>query len=71
MNLLCNISVVFIGLDVICVGRKDLFELIQSEILDSALAYSCMMEAQLFIFEELYEWPHPVLVVFGGGFLAL
>jgi len=67
----CHISVVFVGLDVICVGRKNLFELIQSEILDSAFANSCMMEAQLFIFEELYEWPHSVLVVLGGGFLAL
>jgi hypothetical protein len=67
----CHISVVFVGLDVICVGRKNLFELIQSEILDSALAYSRMMEAQFFIFEELYKWPHFVFVVLGGGFLAL
>jgi hypothetical protein len=52
-------------------GRKNLFELIQSEILDSALAYSSMMEAQFFIFEEFYEWPHFVFVVFSGGFLAL
>lgn len=51
-------------------GAQDFFKLIQPEILDSALTDSCMMKAQIFIFEELNERTHFVFVIFGGGFLS-
>lgn len=64
------IPVILIGLNIVCMGSKDFFELIEAKILDSALTDTGMMKAQIFVFQKLDKRAHSVLVFLRGSFLS-